>query len=150
MTAHLDLAELIIGMHWELAEWMGSNAPPKVFDRFSTLFHDEFTAVTMAGQIVDRDTLLAGVWAVRNKVPGLEIEVYDVEALIADGDLTVVRFRAENRLGAVRQPRLATATVLATENGYLLRTLHETAAAPPGAQNPTIELIREGSATLGE
>ncbi|MBH0775935.1 hypothetical protein [Nocardia bovistercoris] len=143
MPARSDLAEMIIGMHFDLADWMGSDAPPKVFDRFSDLFQPEFTAVTTAGRVVDRDTLLAGVWAVRNQVPGVEVEITDIEELARVGNLTVVRFVAENRLGEVRIPRLATATVVHTELGYRLRALHETAVTPD-APAPSLDGIREG------
>lgn len=147
MPARSDLAETIIGMHFDLADWMGSDAPPKVFDRFSDLFDTGFTAVTTAGRVVDRDTLLAGVWAVRNKVAGVEIEITGIEELASDGDLVVVRFVAENRLGEVRIPRLVTATVVCTELGYRLRALHETAVAPD-APTPSMEGIREGRAAV--
>lgn len=130
MPAHPDLADVVEALHSDLAEWLGSNAPPKVFDRFANALHDEFSSVTTVGQIVDRDTLLAGVWSARNAQPGFTIEIADIEEIAQSGSLLTVRFTAENQQGDTRSRRLVTAILLDTDNGYLWRWLHETITPP--------------------
>ncbi|MFI6172193.1 DUF4440 domain-containing protein [Nocardia sp. NPDC051052] len=130
MPAHPDLADVVEALHSDLAEWMGSNAPPKVFDRFANALHDEFSSVTTVGQIIDRDTLLAGVWSARNAQPGFTIEIADIEEIAQSGSLLTVRFTAENQQGDTRSRRLVTAILLNTDHGYLWRWLHETATPP--------------------
>ncbi|MEU7144956.1 hypothetical protein ABZ942_36325 [Nocardia sp. NPDC046473] len=130
MPAHPDLADVIEALHSDLAEWMGSNAPPKVFDRFANALHDEFSSVTTVGQVIDRDTLLAGVWSARNAQPGFTIEITDIEEIAQSGSILTVRFTAENLQGDIRSRRLVTAILLNTDHGYLWRSLHETTTPP--------------------
>ncbi|WP_433578307.1 hypothetical protein [Nocardia brasiliensis] len=127
MSAHPHLADVVAALHFDLAEWMSSNAPPKVFDRFANALHDTFSAVTTVGQVVDRDTLLAGVWSAKNSQPGLEIEVTDLEELAHSGKIVTVRFVAENSLAELRTRRLVTAILFVADHGYLWRSVHETA-----------------------
>ncbi|GAA5108788.1 hypothetical protein [Nocardia iowensis] len=127
MPAHPHLADVIAALHWDLAEWMGSNAPPKVFDRFANALHEEFSSVTTVGQVIDRDTLLAGLWPARNTQPGLEIEVADIEELAHSDTIVTVRFAAENQLGDIRTRRLVTAVLIRADHGYQWRSVHETA-----------------------
>ncbi|KAA8885373.1 DUF4440 domain-containing protein [Nocardia colli] len=128
MPEHPDLADVIEALHSDLAEWMGSNAPPKVFDRFANALHDDFSSVTTVGQVIDRDTLLAGVWSARNAQPGFTIEISDIEEVAQSGTILTVRFTAENRQGEVRSRRLVTAILLSADHGYLWRLVHETTA----------------------
>ncbi|WP_040740602.1 DUF4440 domain-containing protein [Nocardia tenerifensis] len=130
MPGDPDLADVIEALHSDLAEWMGSNAPPKVFDRFANALHDEFSSVTTAGQVVDRDTLLAGVWSARNAQPGFDIAITDIEEIAQGGGILTVRFTAENRQGELRSRRLVTAVLINTDHGYLWRSVHETTTAP--------------------
>ncbi|WP_330254564.1 hypothetical protein OG874_08495 [Nocardia sp. NBC_00565] len=127
MPAHTDLPEVIAALHSDLAEWMGSNAPPKVFDRFANALHDQFSAVTTVGQVVDRDTLLAGVWSARDTQPGLDIEITDITELAHSGTIVTVRFTATNQLGEIRTRRLVTGILIVADHGYLWHSLHETA-----------------------
>ncbi|MEV6275492.1 hypothetical protein [Nocardia sp. NPDC051832] len=126
------LAEVVVALHSDLAEWMGTDAPPKVFDRFAEALHDKFSAVTVVAQVVDRDTLLTGVWSVRNAQPGLRIEISEVEE-IAEGDgMAAVRFVAEYQHEEMRARRMVTAVLVSGDHGYRWRSLHET--APPATE----------------
>jgi hypothetical protein len=127
MPALSDLPDVIAALHEDLADWLGTNAPPKVFDRFANALHDEFSAVTTLGQVVDRDTLLAGVCSARNTQPGLGIETTDIEQLAHSGTLVTVRFTAENRLADTRTRRIVTAILITADHGFLWRSMHETA-----------------------
>ncbi|WP_067692433.1 hypothetical protein [Nocardia jejuensis] len=122
------LTEVVAAFHWDLAEWLGSDAPPKVFDRLSVALDEGFTSVVTTGQAVDRETLLAGLWSARNVQPGLEIGVSDVSEIARSGNLIVVRFAAENQLGETRTTRWVTAVLVTDGRTYLWRTVHETAA----------------------
>ncbi|MFX0577566.1 hypothetical protein [Nocardia nepalensis] len=129
MPGHPHLPNVIGALHSDLAEWMGSDAPPKVFDRFANALDEQFSAVTTVGQVVDRDTLLAGVWSARNTQPGLDIEITDIDELVHSGTVVTVRFTAENLLGDTRTRRLVTAILIIADHGYLWRSVHETASS---------------------
>lgn len=133
MSAHPLLADVIAALHSDLAEWMGTAAPPKVFDRFANALHDEFSAVTTVGEIVDRDTLLAGVWSARNTQQGLDIEISDVQELAHSGTLVTVRFAAENHLAEIHARRLVTAILRSEDHGYQWCSMHETAVPAQNA-----------------
>ncbi|MGW2663812.1 hypothetical protein ACWCW7_22870 [Nocardia tengchongensis] len=121
-----DLVGIVTAFHFDLAEWLGSDAPPKIFDRVSAQLDDRFTSVVTTGQTVDRETLLAGLWSARNLQPGLRIEISEVRELARSGNLLVVRFIAENRLGETRTGRTVTAVLVTDGRTYLWRTVHET------------------------
>ncbi|MEU1427748.1 hypothetical protein ABZ412_11810 [Nocardia sp. NPDC005746] len=123
----VDLTGIVTAFHADLAEWLGADAPPKVFDRVSGQLDEEFTSIVTTGQTVDRETLLAGLWSARNLQPGLAIEVSDVKQLARSGNLLVVRFVAENRMGELRTARTVTAALVTDGRTYLWRTVHETA-----------------------
>ncbi|WP_157555282.1 hypothetical protein [Nocardia crassostreae] len=142
MSMNPELADVVAALHWDLAEWLGSDALPKVFDRISGALDEEFTSVVTTGQAVDRETLLAGLWSarnlqpgleIRNLQPGLEIEVREVRELARSGNLIVVRFLAENSLAETRTARWVTAVLVTDGRTCQWRTVHETPApADPG------------------
>ncbi|MFE3797217.1 hypothetical protein [Nocardia tengchongensis] len=127
----VDLVGTVSAFHYDLAEWLGSDAPPKVFDRISAQLDEQFTSVVTTGQAVDRETLLAGLWSARNLQPGLEIEVSEVRELARGGNVLVVRFVAENRLGETRTGRTVTAVLITDGRTYRWRTVHETSTPEP-------------------
>ncbi|MFG1796425.1 DUF4440 domain-containing protein [Nocardia sp. NPDC049149] len=131
MPAHPLLPDVIDALHSDLAEWMGTNAAPKVFDRFANALHEEFSAVTTTGQVFDRDALLAGVWAARNTQPDLTIDITDVQEIATGASIVVARFTAVNRQGDLYSRRLVTAILDVADHGYQWRSVHETAAAAP-------------------
>ncbi|MFE5287217.1 hypothetical protein ACFRAQ_19820 [Nocardia sp. NPDC056611] len=122
----VDLIGIVTAFHVDLAEWLGSDAPPKIFDRISAQLDDQFTSVVTTGQTVDRDTLLAGLWSARNLQPGLRIEISEVRELARSGKLLVLRFVAENRLAETRTGRTVTAALITDGRTYRWRTVHET------------------------
>ncbi|MET9488121.1 hypothetical protein [Nocardia sp. NPDC006630] len=128
MSSIPDVTDVVAALHWDLAEWLGSDALPKVFDRIGIALDNQFSSVVTTGQAVDRETFLAGIWSARNVQPGLEIEVSDVQELARSGNLIIVRFVAENVVGEVRSGRLVTAVLMTDGRTYLWRSVHETAA----------------------
>ncbi|MGW4117774.1 hypothetical protein [Nocardia sp. NPDC004711] len=157
----VELTDIVAALHFDLAEWLGSDAPPKVFDRISGALDGGFTSVVTTGQAVDRETFLAGIWSARNVLSGVEIEVSEVAEIARSGQLIVVRFDAENRIGAVKTGRRTVTAVLVTDGRtYLWRTVHETpvpetaqpiateppAGAPPEQAQTADEEPAEGSA----
>ncbi|WP_069160284.1 DUF4440 domain-containing protein [Nocardia altamirensis] len=148
MPAHPLLPDVIDALHSDLAEWMGTNAAPKVFDRFANALHEDFSAVTTTGQVFDRDALLAGVWSARNTQPDLTIEITEVQEIATGASIVVARFTAVNRQAhpspdhhpssnrsampaELYSRRLVTAVLDVADHGYQWRSVHETAAAAP-------------------
>ncbi|WP_051152415.1 hypothetical protein [Nocardia niigatensis] len=133
----VELGDVVAALHFDLAEWLGSDAPLKVFDRISGALDDQFTSVVTTGQAVDRETFLAGMWSARNMLAGVEIEVSEVQEIARSGQLIVVRFVAENRIGTVKTGRRTVTAVLVTDGRtYLWRTVHETPVPEPAAATP--------------
>jgi hypothetical protein len=116
-------------VHADLAEWLGSDAPPEVLDRFAATQHAEFSMVTTSGALLGRDQLLAGLRGARNSRPGLTIEIDDVEVLVDASPVTVVRFLERHRFEGVESDRRTTAVLVGdtTTSRPQWRSLHETA-----------------------
>ncbi len=107
----------------------GGDAPPKVFDRISAALDEGFTSVVTTGQLVDRGTLLSGLWSARNAQPGLRIEVSEVGEIAQRPGLVVVRFIAANTVGELTTRRWVTAVLTTDGQRYLWRSVHETPIA---------------------
>ncbi|WP_039816253.1 hypothetical protein [Nocardia otitidiscaviarum] len=122
----LDPSEVVAELHWDLAEWLGSDAPPKVFDRISAVLDEGFTSVVTTGQLVDRETLLSGLWSARNAQPGLRIEVSEVGEIARRPGLVVVRFIAGNTVGEMTTRRWVTAVLVTDGQRHMWRSVHET------------------------
>ncbi|WP_330182483.1 hypothetical protein OHB26_01765 [Nocardia sp. NBC_01503] len=120
------LPDIVAAFHFDLAEWLGSDALPKVFDRISGALDEAFTSVVTTGHAVDRETLLAGLWSARNAQPGLAIEVSEVREIARSGNLIVLRFVAENVMGETTTRRTVTAVLVTDGRIYQWRTVHET------------------------
>lgn len=121
-----ELTRVVAALHWDLAEVLGTDCAPKVFDRIAAALDEQFTSVVTTGQTVDRETLLAGVWSARNTQPGMAIEVSDVREIARSGNLVIVRFAAANRIGGVQTRRVATAVLVTDGRTHLWRSVHET------------------------
>nr|WP_246023711.1 hypothetical protein [Nocardia yunnanensis] len=133
-SEEVELGDIVAALHFDLAEWLGSDAPLKVFDRISGALDEQFTSVVTTGQVVDRETFLAGMWSARNVLAGVEIEVSEVREVVRSGQLIVVRFVAENRIGTVQTGRRTVTAVLVTDGRTpLWRTVHETPIPEPTA-----------------
>lgn len=126
MSPLSELADVVVDLHSDLAEWLGSDAPPKVFDRFANALDDGFTSVVTTGDAIDRDALLAGVWSARNAQPGLEIAISEVAEIARATNLVVVRFAAENRYAGTTSKRRVTAVLRTDGQLYSWRSVHET------------------------
>lgn len=127
----VDLAGAVVRLHADLATWLGSQAPAEVFDRFAAAQHERFSMVTTDGEVLGRDALLAGLRGARNALPGLVIEVSEIEELLRSDGTAVVRFLEIHRTDASVTRRRVTA-VLTTDDPGEPRwlTVHETDAAP--------------------
>ncbi|WP_306357175.1 MULTISPECIES: hypothetical protein [unclassified Nocardia] len=100
-----------------------------MFDRISAALDEGFTSVVTTGQLVDRGTLLSGLWSARNAQPGLRIEVSEVGEIAQRPGLVVVRFIAANTVGELTTRRWVTAVLTTDGQRYLWRSVHETPIA---------------------
>ncbi|MET8800916.1 hypothetical protein ABZV91_31615 [Nocardia sp. NPDC004568] len=131
-TEPLDARSEVERVHSLLATWLGTAAPPRVLDGFAAAQHDDFSMVTVAGAVLRKTELLAGLHRARNSRPGLVIEISEVETVCASADLTVVRFVEEHRDGDTSEYRRTTAVLSAApdDNRYLWLAVHETTLGP--------------------
>ncbi|WP_434085557.1 DUF4440 domain-containing protein [Nocardia sputorum] len=127
----VNVVDAVERLHADLGTWLGSEAPVEVFERFAAAQHERFSMVTTDGEVLGRSSLLAGVRGARNAVPGLTIEVSEIEELSRSGDIAVVRFLETHRAAGNVTRRRVTA-VLTTEDPGAVRwlTVHETDTAP--------------------
>ncbi|WP_280259613.1 DUF4440 domain-containing protein [Nocardia abscessus] len=127
----VDLVDAVERLHADLATWLGSQAQTEVFERFAAAQHERFSMVTTGGEVLGRSGLITRLRGARNAVPGLSIEVSDVEELLRSGGVAVVRFLETHRAAGNVTRRRVTA-VLTTDDpeGVRWLTVHETEAAP--------------------
>ncbi|WP_433656621.1 hypothetical protein ACQPW1_35495 [Nocardia sp. CA-128927] len=126
----LDPVAEVEAVHALLATWLGTDAEPEVLERFAATQHDTMSMVTTSGARLSRSELLSGLRRARNSRPGLDIEISEVEVLLAEGNVTVVRFMERHHFSGKHADRWTTA-VLTTESippRYSWRVLHETEA----------------------
>ncbi len=127
----VDLVDAVERLHADLTTWLGSQAQAEVFERFAAAQHERFSMVTTGGEVLGRSALITRLRGARNAVPGLSIEVSDVEELLRSGGVAVVRFLETHRAAGNVTRRRVTA-VLTTDDpeGARWLTVHETEAAP--------------------
>lgn len=125
----LDPVTEVVALHTDLAEWLGTDAPPEVFDRFAAAQHADFSMVTATGEVVGRIDLLDGVHSARNAQPGLTIDVSDVEAITCSDNTVVVRFLEEHHASRARTCRRVTAILVAEDKDWRWLSVHETLLA---------------------
>ncbi|QLY29220.1 DUF4440 domain-containing protein [Nocardia huaxiensis] len=123
----MDVVGAVRDLHEDLAAWLGSAAGEEVWERFAGAQHSEFTMVGVEGTVVSREALLLALREARNAVPGLRIEVDEVDVLNRVGGTVVVRFREVHRSAAGVHGRRVTAVLVGEGGGYLWHSVHETA-----------------------
>lgn len=124
-------AEVVLGQHRLLARWLGSRADPVVLDELMAAHTPEFTLVTVDGQVLDRDTLLAALAHGAGSQPGLRIEITDttVVARLADGGV-LIRFTETHLLGRQASARRVSALLRSGDGVLRWAYVHETEIRP--------------------
>ncbi|WP_069167709.1 hypothetical protein [Nocardia altamirensis] len=127
-TDALDPEAEVVAVHQLLATWLGTDAKPEVLERFAATQHDTFSMVTTAGTRMSQSELLAGLRRAGNSRPGLDIEISEVEVLLAEGQVTVVRFLERHHFDGKHSDRWTTAVMTAESAPprFRWRALHET------------------------
>lgn len=118
-------------MHADLAEWLGTEGGAEALGRFVGQLDPEFSMVTLEGELVGREQLVAGLDGAGNAAAGLGIEIADIEVLQRSAGGVVVRFREIHRVGDGSSERWTTAVLVVDalgRNGLRWRNVHETAA----------------------
>jgi hypothetical protein len=127
----VDLVDVVERLHADLATWLGSQAPIEVFERFAAAQHERFSMVTTGGEVLGRSALTAGLRGAGNSVPGLRIEISDVEELLWSGDIAVVRFLETHRAAEnVTHRRVTAVLTIGDPDEVRWLTVHETEAVP--------------------
>ncbi|SUD48615.1 Uncharacterized protein conserved in bacteria [Nocardia otitidiscaviarum] len=117
-------------LHDDLGDWLGTAADEAARERFLTQQHPDFSMVTLDGDVLARATLTDQLRGAGGAVPGLRIEIDDIEILVRTAETAVVRFRERHHRGGTVASRLTTAVLLtdpAARNGLRWRSVHETA-----------------------
>ncbi|AFU04026.1 hypothetical protein [Nocardia brasiliensis] len=125
----LDPVAEVEHVHALLSAWLGTDADQQVLEQFAATQHDSFSMVTLDGARVSQSELLSGLRRAKNSRPGLDIEIDDVELLLVEGSVTVVRFLERHHFDGKHTDRRSTA-VLTTDGApprYRWRIIQETA-----------------------
>ncbi|QGK70609.1 hypothetical protein GIY23_14780 [Allosaccharopolyspora coralli] len=119
-----------IGTHTALlAGWLAGEAADADIDTFAAAHDPGFSMVDTIGEIVALPDVVDGITAARGAVPGLHIDVQDVEILTRSDQAVLVRYLETHRLGEDRAPRRVTAALRpdqAAAGGFRWLHLHET------------------------
>ncbi|GAB0106249.1 hypothetical protein JMUB6875_52330 [Nocardia sp. JMUB6875] len=117
-------------LHDDLALWLGTPDARDALARFGDQLHREFSMVVMQGAVVARDQLLAGLNGAGHSMPGLTIDIVDIDVLHRADDCAVARFREIHHRPDGPAARLTTGLLVAdaaARNGLRWRSVHETA-----------------------
>ncbi|MCM6774125.1 DUF4440 domain-containing protein [Nocardia sp. CDC159] len=128
---HDTLVEEVSILHDDLASWLGENDAAGL-ERFGSQLHPDFSMVVLQGAVVPRAQLLEGLRRAGNSMPGLKIDIVDIDVLHRTDDCAVARFREIHHRPDGPASRFTTALLLPdpqARNGLRWRTVHETAAA---------------------
>ncbi|ADD42791.1 DUF4440 domain-containing protein [Stackebrandtia nassauensis] len=126
------VAHAVEEMHADLALWLGTEAPPSVYQRIMHAQHPDFSMVGRDGDIVSREELGTELTGAANALPGMTIDIEDLTILASGGDVVVVRFTEIHRHSGTENRRRTTATLTAdvsVEEGLRWLAVHETAIA---------------------
>ena len=108
--------------HRLLAKWL-SGADGTVLDELRAAHTDDFTLVTMTGEVLDRDTLFSVLEGAAGAQEGLSIEIGDVTVVTRMGDAVLVRFLETHLVRGQATARRSTALLWGGRWAYV----HETA-----------------------
>ncbi|WP_040810978.1 hypothetical protein [Nocardia concava] len=125
-----DVSDEIRVLHADLAEWLGNPDAKEALTRFVEQLDADFSMVTLDGEVVRREQLVAGLSAAQNAAPGLAIEISDIEILHRSDESAAVRFKEIHRSGDGSSDRWTTAILVPDSlgrNGLRWRSVHETA-----------------------
>jgi hypothetical protein len=127
------VADAVVRQHDLLAAWLGSRADQAVLAELRDAHTADFTLVTVDGQVLDRDTLLAALENAANAQPGLRIEITDVTIVAQLDDAVLVRFLETHLVQEAATARLVSALLRADSDTLRWAYVHETAAGsePP-------------------
>ncbi|NEW49847.1 hypothetical protein GV792_07250 [Nocardia cyriacigeorgica] len=127
-----DIIAAVEELHTDLATWLGSDAPDSVFDRFAAAQHEAFSMVSTTGETVRRNELMARLRGARNALPGLRIDITELEQLTEESGIIVVRFlESHHHAGQISRRRVSAVLVSPDgQPGVQWLTVHETAVAP--------------------
>ncbi|MFD0364330.1 hypothetical protein ACFQZZ_23055 [Nocardia sp. GCM10030253] len=133
MAIHHDtVVNEIHAMHADLARWIGAPDEHEARDRFVTQLHRDCSLVVLEGAVVSLEQLLQLLDNAGNSLPGLTIDIVDLEILHRSDGCVVVRFREIHHRPDGPASRWTTALLLPDaqgRNGLRWRSVHETAAA---------------------
>lgn len=131
-TDNDTIASEVRTLHDDLANWLGAPDTSEALHRFTTQLHPDFSMVTQEGAVAARAQLVEGLNSAGNAAPGLTIDITDIEILHQSPDSATLRFKEIHHGPGGPTARFTTALLLAdpqARNGWLWRTVHETAAS---------------------
>ncbi|WP_370948760.1 hypothetical protein AB5J62_14715 [Amycolatopsis sp. cg5] len=117
------IAAEVVRQHDLLATWLGSRADDSVLADPRAAHTADFTLVTVSGEVLDREALLAALAGAANVQPGLRIEITEVTVVSRFGEAVLVRFLETHVAGEHRTARRVSALLRPEGWAYV----HETA-----------------------
>ncbi|MFD8497207.1 DUF4440 domain-containing protein [Amycolatopsis sp. NPDC059657] len=121
------IAAEVVRQHDLLAAWLGSRAEETVLADLRAAHTDDFTLVTVSGEVLDRETLLTALAGAACAQPGLRIEITEVTVVARLDDAVLVRFLESHVLGEQRTARRVSALLRPDGDALRWAFVHETA-----------------------
>ncbi len=121
-----QVEDTVVRQHRLLAEWLGSRADQAVLDELGAAHTADFTLVTVDGDVLDRDTLLAALAGAAGTQLGLRIEITDVTVVARFSDAVLVRFLETHVMGEQATARRVSALLRSGDGPLRWAYVHET------------------------
>ncbi len=112
-----------------LAGWLAGEAADADIDSLAAAHDPGFSMVDTVGEIVTLPDIVDGITAARAALPGLHIDIQDVEILTRSDQAVLVRYLESHRLGDEHAHRRVTAALRsdpAATHGLRWLHVHET------------------------
>ena len=109
----------VIELHRFLERWLNGGIEPTAanFERFSGSQAEGFTIVTLDGEVLEREQLLAALYSAHATRPGLVVEVDALRLHHRSADMLVVTFEERHRQGDETKKRRTTALLREKQSG---------------------------------
>lgn len=124
-----EIATEIAAQSSALASWLSGEGPDAGIETFAAAHDPGFSMIDTVGEIVALPDVVDGLTAARGAIPGLRIDVRDVEILAEASGTVVVRFLEVHRLHDDHVPRRVTALLRrdpSAPRGFRWLHVHET------------------------
>ncbi|CAM3105608.1 DUF4440 domain-containing protein [Saccharomonospora xinjiangensis] len=129
-TVISEITSEITAHHRILAEWLSGTGDAGALELFLAAHADDFSLVTVGGEVVQGEALSDGLIAGQGTCPGLRITIHDVVVVFSSADAILVRFTERHQVDDDIDDRVVSALLRVDDTaprGLRWQHVHETA-----------------------